>query len=59
MGIIKVNNIKVYSYHGCLDEEAKIGSEYRVDVSVKADLRKSSKTDELSDTVECAFKSCS
>ena len=52
MGIIKVNNIKVYSYHGCLDEEAKIGSEYRVDVSVKADLRKSSKTDELSDTID-------
>ena len=52
MGIIKVNNIKLYAYHGCLDEEAKIGSEYRVDVEVKADLKKSSKTDELSDTVD-------
>lgn len=52
MGIIKVNNIKLYAYHGCLDEEAKIGSEYRVDISVKADLKKSSKTDELADTVD-------
>lgn len=52
MGIIKVNNIKLYAYHGCLDEEAKIGSEYRVDISIKADLKKSSKTDELSDTVD-------
>ena len=52
MGIIKVNNIKLYAYHGCLDEEAKIGSEYRVDISVKADLKKSSKTDELVDTVD-------
>ena len=52
MGIIKVNNIKLYAYHGCLDEEAKIGSEYRVDVEVKASLRKSAKTDELSDTVD-------
>ena len=52
MGIIQVNNIKLYAYHGCLDEEAKIGSWYRVDVEVKADLKKSSKTDELSDTVD-------
>lgn len=52
MGIIKVNNIKLYAFHGCLDEEAKIGSEYRVDVFVKADLKKSSETDDLADTVD-------
>ncbi|WP_296634826.1 dihydroneopterin aldolase [Polaribacter sp.] len=52
MGIIKVNNIKLYAYHGCLDEEAKIGSWYRVDVEVKANLQKSAKTDQLSDTVD-------
>jgi len=52
MGIIQVNNIKLYAFHGCLDEEAKIGSEYRVDVKVKADLKKSAKTDELVDTVD-------
>ena len=52
MGVIQVNNIKLYAYHGCLDEEAKIGSEYRVDVAVKVNLKKSSKTDELTDTVD-------
>ena len=52
MGIIKVNNIKLYAFHGCLDEEGKIGSEYSVDVKIKADLKKSAKTDELSDTVD-------
>ena len=52
MGIIQVNNIKLYAFHGCLDEEAKIGSEYSVDVEVKADLKKSSKTDNLVDTVD-------
>jgi dihydroneopterin aldolase len=52
MGIIQVNNIKLYAFHGCLDEEAKIGSEYSVDVEIKADLKKSSKTDELVDTVD-------
>ena len=52
MGIIKVENIRTYSYHGCLEEEAKIGSDYRVDIEVKADLKKSSKSDKLADTVD-------
>ena len=52
MGIIQVNNIKLYAFHGCLEEESKIGSDYRVDFEVKVDLKKSAKTDELSDTVD-------
>lgn len=52
MGFIKVKNIKIYAFHGCLEEEAKIGSWYRVDVKVKADLKKSAKTDNLIDTVD-------
>lgn len=52
MGVIKVKNIRLYAYHGCLDEEGKIGSEYRVDLCVEADLSKSAKTDSLSDTVD-------
>ncbi len=52
MGIIKIKNIRVYAYHGCLIEEGKIGSDYRVDLSVKADLSKSAQTDSLSDTVD-------
>ena len=52
MGIIKVNNIKLFANHGCLEEEAKIGSQYRVDVVVQADLSKSAKTDELADTID-------
>ncbi len=52
MGVIEVTNIKVYAYHGCLVEEGKIGSDYRVDLEVKADLRKSAKSDDLKDTVD-------
>ena len=52
MGVIKVKNIRLYAYHGCLDEEGKIGSEYRVDLCVEANLSKSAKTDSLSDTVD-------
>lgn len=52
MGKIQVNNIKIYAFHGCLDEEAKIGSEYRVDLEVKANLQNSAESDELIDTVD-------
>ena len=52
LGIIKIKNIRVYAYHGCLVEEGKIGSDYRVDLDVKADLKKSAKTDQLADTVD-------
>ena len=52
MGIIKLKNIRTYSYHGCLIEEGKIGSDYTVNLQVKTDLRKSSITDNLKDTVD-------
>ena len=52
MGTIKVENIKVYAFHGCLEEEARIGSEYSLDVTVTADLSKSANTDDLKDTVD-------
>jgi dihydroneopterin aldolase len=52
MGIIKVENIRVYAYHGCLKEETAIGSDYRVDLKVKADLQKSASSDTLDDTVD-------
>lgn len=55
MGIIKVENIRVFAYHGCLKEETKIGSDYRVDLEVKADLQTSAKTDKLSNTVDYVF----
>ena len=52
MGIIKLKNIRTYSYHGCLIEEGKIGSDYTVNLEVKTDLRKSSISDDLKDTVD-------
>jgi len=52
MGKIRVTNIRVYAYHGCLTEEKKIGSDYRVDVEIDADLSKSAETDQLGDTVD-------
>ena len=52
MGKIKLSNIRVYAKHGCLKEESIIGSDYRVDLTVDADLTTPSMTDTLSDTVD-------
>ena len=52
MGIIKLTNIRAHAHHGCLAEESIIGSEYRVDLSLKSDLKKASISDNLSDTVD-------
>ena len=55
MGVIKVENIRVFAHHGCLKEETTIGSDYRVDLEVKADLSTSAQTDNLNDTVDYVF----
>ena len=52
MGIIKVHNIKIHTNHGCMEEEAKIGSDYIVNAVVKTNLDLSAKTDQLEDTVD-------
>ncbi|MDA7797416.1 dihydroneopterin aldolase [Flavobacteriaceae bacterium] len=52
MGKIYLKNIQLYAYHGCMDEEKKIGSDYVVNVVVDTDLSQSSKSDELKDTVD-------
>ena len=49
---IILKNIRVYAYHGCLAEEGMIGSDYRVDLKVSADLQKAMQTDALSDTID-------
>ena len=49
---ISLKNIRVYANHGCIQEEAQIGSWYRVDMTIWADLGKSMQTDTLSDTID-------
>ena len=52
MGIIKLTNIRTFSFHGCLVEEGKIGSNYSVNLTIKTNLKPSAQTDELTDTVD-------
>lgn len=52
MGKIILNNIRVHAWHGCLKEESIIGSDYRVDLEISANLSKASVSDNLTDTVD-------
>ena len=52
MGHISLENIRLYAYHGCMAEEGIIGSNYRVDLDIKADLRQAALSDALKDTVD-------
>ena len=40
MNKISVEGIKGYGYHGCMDEEARIGQHYVVDVHMEIDFRR-------------------
>jgi len=49
---INIEGIKLYGYHGCLEEEAKIGGHYMVDVYMTTDFLEAAKTDELEKTID-------
>ena len=49
---ISIEDIQCYSFHGCLEEEAKIGGNYRVDVYVEINADLAILSDELSGTVD-------
>jgi len=49
---IIVEGIKVFAYHGCLEEEAKIGTHYTVDVWMETDFSEAAKTDDLTKTID-------
>lgn len=52
MGKIKLEGIRLYGFHGCLDEEGKIGTEYRANVTVWGNLKKAALTDDLKETLD-------
>ena len=49
---ISLENICLFAYHGCLAEETVIGSDYRVDIEVGANLEEAALSDDLQDTAD-------
>ncbi len=49
---ISLNDIRIRAFHGCLEEEAIIGGQYRVDVKLDVDFSAAAEQDDLSLTVD-------
>lgn len=49
---IEVNGIRLYGFHGCLEEEARIGGHYEIDVIITTDFSQAAITDDLHLTVD-------
>lgn len=49
---IEVTGIKLYAFHGCMDEEARIGGNYIVEVYLETDFSEAALNDELSQTID-------
>lgn len=52
MNKILVEGIKLYAYHGCMEEEGKIGGNYIVDVTMETDFSEAAETDDLTKTID-------
>ena len=52
MNIVKVHNIRTYSYHGCMEEETTIGGNFETDVDLFCDFKAAAKTDDLTQTID-------
>lgn len=52
MGLISVEGIRVFAYHGDLPEEAVLGGHFVVNVWVTTNMKEVKKSDKLQDTVD-------
>ena len=52
MGLITVEGIRVFGYHGHLSEEAVLGGHFVINVWVEVDTSEVEKTDDLNHTVD-------
>lgn len=52
MAIVSINNLKVYAYHGCLPEEAMVGTNYRIDMDIHIDFEQAAIEDNLDLTAD-------
>lgn len=51
MGIIALEGMEFFAYHGFYEEERKVGNRFIVDLAVTLDLTQPAQTDKLSQTV--------
>ncbi|MFT6880132.1 MAG: dihydroneopterin aldolase [Psychromonas sp.] len=51
MGLISLEGMEFFAYHGYYDEEQKIGNKYSIDLTIDTYLDSAAKSDRLKDTI--------
>ena len=52
MGKVILKDIRIYAFHGCMEEEELIGSDYIVNLEVETDMHQPAYSDLLEDAVD-------
>lgn len=52
---IFLNDVRLYAYHGVLEQEHRVGGEYSVSLRVHYNIYKAMETDDVSDTLNYAL----
>ena len=51
MGVIQIEGMEFFAYHGCFREERVIGTRFMVDITIEADTVEAEESDDLKKTV--------
>ncbi|MBR4027771.1 MAG: dihydroneopterin aldolase, partial [Lachnospiraceae bacterium] len=51
---IKITNLKIFAYHGVLEEEKQIGQDFYINAKLYLDLKSAGKSDNLEDALNYA-----
>lgn len=51
MGLIQIENMEFYAYHGCLKEEQIVGNKFLVDLTLETDMTIPADTDDIKDAL--------
>lgn len=51
MSLITLSGMRFYAFHGCFEEEQKIGTHFLVEVAFETDTSRAQRSDDISDTV--------
>ncbi len=51
MGLIQIDNMEFYAFHGCYDQEQVVGNRFIVDLEISVNLDKAALSDNIEDTL--------
>ena len=55
MGLIQIENMEFYAFHGHYREEQIVGNKFLVDLSIEADMSEAAASDNLKNTINYQF----